>query len=692
MRVDEELTAFAENLRQEVISRSELDGQEEFRVDAFTEILVGYLTDAGELDDAIICYHKARGEEVSGYAVSDEGDCLDLIIAIHTQSVPPGTVTKADVETAFKRVLGFLARAMGDAHGALEEASPAHDMALTIHGLGSKLQQVRLFLITDGRTTEVKRTTGTFQDIPVSYHVWDIERLFRCATSGQQREPIEIDFREMFGDSVPCLPMPGEAADYRAYLAIMSGDVLARLYDEYGPRLLERNVRSYLQAKGKVNRGIQQTIKECPERFLAYNNGISVTAAEVRLEKRKDGSQGIVWARDLQIVNGGQTTASIHHAMKRDRADVSQIHVQAKLSVIDAERVDELVPLISRYANSQNKVNEADFFANDQFHVGLEKQSRSVWAPAAPGTHRQTRWFYERARGQYQDAKGREPTPARKREFSTVQPTSQKFTKTDLAKFENTWDQLPQSVSLGAEKNFRVFTTRLAARKQFEPDQRYFERLVAKAILFRRAEKIVQEQEFGGYRANIVTYSLALILNRTSQRIDLERIWRAQDISPDLSALITSVSRAVHASIVNPPSGKNVTEWCKREDCWNRVQEIPVVIQKGLQEELLSIERVASREIDRGLNGADRTEKKLIEELSSVPAETWFKLSRWAKETGNLDPWQRGLAYDLGRLAGRGKDPSPKQAKQGAKVLSEARKLGFEYLETEGVGSMTAKL
>jgi len=687
MRADEELSIFAENLRQEAIIRSELEGREEFRGDAFTDILIGYLTDAGDLDDAIVCYHKARGEEVSGYAVSVERDCLDLIIAIHTQSVPPVTVTKTEVETAFKRLLGFLTRALGDSHGSIEEASPAHDMALTIHSLKSTLKQVRLFLLTDGRTTEVKRTTGTFQDIPVSYHVWDIERLFRCATSGQHREPIEIDFQEMFGDSVPCLPMPADACDYRAYLAIMSGDVLARLHEEYGPRILERNVRSFLQAKGKVNRGIQQTIVECPERFLAYNNGISVTAAEIRLEKRRDGSQGITWARDLQIVNGGQTTASIHHAMKRERADVSRVHVQAKLSVIDPECVDELVPLISRYANSQNKVNEADFFANDQLHVGLEKLSRIIWAPAVSGAQRQTRWFYERARGQYQDARGREPTPARKREFSAVNPPSQKFTKADLAKFENTWDQLPQSVSLGAEKNFRVFTTRLAERKQLEPDHKYFERLVAKAILFRRAEKIVHEQKFGGYRANIVTYSLALILNRTSQRIDLERIWRAQDISPALAEFITMVSRVVHDSLVNPPNGRNVTEWCKREECWKRVSELPLVIPKGVQAELISVERTASREVDHGLNGADRTERRLIEELANVPAETWFRLSKWAKETGTLERWQRSLAYDLGRLAGQGRDPSPKQAKQGTRILHEARKLGFQNLDSDGVAS-----
>ncbi|MBR8834023.1 MAG: AIPR family protein [Stigonema ocellatum SAG 48.90 = DSM 106950] len=186
---------------------------------------------------------------------------------------------------------------------------------------------------------------------------------------------------------------------------------------------------------------------------------------------------------NLQIVNGGQTTASIYQAVKKDKADISNIYVQAKLSVVVPEKVNEIVPLISRYANNQNKVSEADFSANDSFHIKIEELSRTIWAPAVDGTQRQTRWFYERARGQYLDAKGREKTLAKKAAFTSMHPTSQKFTKTDLAKFENTWQQLPHLVSLGAEKNFRELTIKLANRGKFQPDEDYFKRLVAKAIL-----------------------------------------------------------------------------------------------------------------------------------------------------------------------------------------------------------------
>lgn len=600
-KIDKELATFAEEVFQEVITSSEASGRQMFRVDAFTELMIGHLVDAGELDDALVCFHKSKGEEINAYSVSEQGDRIDLLVSIHTQKVPPERVGKPEVDTAFKRLFGFFKKAFTGGYASLEEASPVHDMCLRIHEVRRTLKTVRFFAITDGLTTDVKRKDAESNGIKASYHVWDIERLHRCVTSGQFREPIEVDFMKLAGEPIPCLPMPGSLHDYKVFLAIIRGDVLGNLYEEYGPRLLERNVRSFLQARGKVNRKIQETITDEPERFLAYNNGISVTASEVKLEERADGTMGIASAKDLQIVNGGQTTASIHHAMRAKKgADVSKVYVQAKLSVIDPSMLDDLVPLISRYANSQNKVNEVDFFANDAFHVRIEKLSRTVWAPAKQGTQRLTRWFYERARGQYQDSKGREPTESLRKTFASAHPSDQKFTKTDLAKFENTWEMLPHFVSRGAEKNFREFAAILASRKEPEPDQGYFQRLVAKAIVFRRAEDIVQKQQFGGYRANIVTYTIALILDRTKGRIDLARIWREQDTTPALAEAISTVAKAVHASIVNPPSGKNVTEWCKKEDCWKVVRALEVTLLKELESELVPEEPVAKAAVTNG--------------------------------------------------------------------------------------------
>jgi hypothetical protein len=583
---DVELARFAENLQQEVISNAEGNQTEEdggaFREEAFTHLMIEYLTEAGELEDGHVCYHSARGIKVNGYNIQEEEGRLDLFISIYTQNLSPTTVRKDAVESAFKQLINFLSKVYKGYHQSIEEASPTFDMAQLIHSQCSQFSHVRLFLFTDGLTTLQTKKSQEVNGVNYSYNIWDLRRTYRCVTSGQKREAIEINFQTQYDSVIPCLAMPESQADYRAYVAIIPGEILCKIYAEYGSRLLERNVRSFLQVKGNVNKGIRQTILKEPYRFLAYNNGISATAEAVKIVDLPNGGQGIVEICDLQIVNGGQTTASLYQAVRKDKADISEIYVQTKLTVVDRDRMDEIVPLISRYANNQNKVNEADFSANDPFHIRIEELSRTIWAPAVDGTQRQTRWFYERARGQYADAKSRELTPAKQKAFAITHPTAQKFTKTDLAKFEHTWDQLPHIVSLGAQKNFANFTAGLIEKGRYEPDETYFTHLIAKAILFRGAEKIIGNEKFGGYRANIVTYTLAYLSYTAKQNIDLNKIWKQQSITPSLQQMIQLVSREVHQVIIRPPDGRNVTEWCKKESCWRVIQEIPTDILENL--------------------------------------------------------------------------------------------------------------
>ena len=579
---DLELTRFVENLQQEVIINAEGNQTEEeggsFREEAFTRLMIEYLTEAGELEDGYVCYHSARSIKINGYNIHEDEGRLDLFISIYTQNPSPTTVRKDAVESAFKQLINFLSKVYKGYHQSIEEASLIFDMAQLIHSQRSQFSHVRLFLFTDGLTTLQTKKNQVKDGVNYSFNIWDLRRTYRCVTSGQKREAIEINFQTQYDSVIPCLAMPESQADYHAYVAIIPGEILCKIYAEYGSRLLERNVRSFLQAKGNVNKGIRQTILKEPYRFLAYNNGISATAEAVQLVDLPNGGQGIAEIRDFQIVNGGQTTASLYQAVRKDKADLSGIYVQTKLTVVERDRMDEIVPLISRYANNQNKVSEADFSANDPFHIRIEELSRTIWAPAVDGTQRQTRWFYERALGQYADAKNRESTPAKQKAFTLAHPTAQKFTKTDLAKFEHTWDQLPHVVSLGAQKNFAKFIVGLAEKNRPEPDEIYFHHLVAKAILFKNAERIIQDERFGGYRANIVTYTLAYLSYRTDQRIDLNWIWRHQGIPPDLQQMIATLSRKVHQVITTPPDGRNVTEWCKKEACWQAVQRIQVEI------------------------------------------------------------------------------------------------------------------
>jgi hypothetical protein len=663
------LEQFAENLRQEVIANSELEGAETFVEEAFVRVAKGYLADAGEFAEAEVCHLHDGGRQIHAYNLDEEQGILDLVIAVHKNLVPPPTVDRASVKTAFSRLTKFLT-ATFEGYTPDEEASPAFDMCQVIASRKDELTQIRMFLITDGFTTRSVEDLSALpiEGVPVSLHIWDLERLHKCATSGHAREEIVIDLEVENGAPLPVLPMHVENSDYRAFVCIIPGKLLHRLYERYGDRLLERNVRSFLQARGKVNRGIRETLLTAPHRFMAYNNGISATAAEIELVLGSDGGTAIKTLQDLQIVNGGQTTASIFQAVARDKADISAVNVQAKISVVPPDQIDEIVPLISRYANSQNKISEPDFSANDFFHVALEELSRTVWTPPVQNSQRLTRWFYERARGQYQVAKSREGSAARQKAFVAVHPPQQKFTKTELAKFVNTWAQKPHLVSRGGEKNFREFTIQLK-EKQVAPDEAYFKKLIAQAILFRRTEKIVQDMNLGGYRANVVTYTIALISKLTDGKLDLDAIWKTQDLAPPLAKFITALAKKVHGVLINPPGNANITEWCKKEQCWNAVRAIKADVPSAI------LPPPADKKTKR------TSAPKIDDEERAISSREWQALAKWAVTNTVFRPRDRNALKAIAALVNVGRKPSGPDLVKGLELLEQARQQGFQHAE-----------
>ena len=505
-----DIETFARDLDTELRYEADLEGSEAMMAEVFTRRMIETLVEAGEIEEAVDCHWQddsvRPAVEVAGYGVTD--GTLTLIATIY-RGPPSQRVSRADAERQIRRARAFWDRCRARPyHHELEESSDAWDMALHLHRLGTEITRVQIFCVTDGYTQHEYQEPELIDGIEHRQDTWDLVRLWRLAATGRQAEPVDVDFVARFGAPLPALRAPAVSDEYDAYMAILPGDWLANIYDEFGQRLLERNVRSFLQFTGATNKGIRDTIRTLPSRFLAYNNGISATAADVTLTTVEGGGVGIASIRDLQIVNGGQTTASVHRSM-REKVDVSRIAVQAKITVVDGPLLDELVPDISRYANTQNKVQQADLSSNDPFHIRIQQLAGSVWAPATRRTPRQTRWFYERARGQYQDAVGRENTQARRRSFKEMHPPRQKITKVQLATYENTWNQRPHEVSKGAQKNFGDFMTQLRRNGDWEPDAAWWQAAIAKAIIFRSAETIVSAQNFGGYRRNIVAYAVA---------------------------------------------------------------------------------------------------------------------------------------------------------------------------------------
>ena len=665
------LEAYAQDLIADVLATAEAESAT--APETFTRRALDDLEQAGVTENTFTAYYRAHGIEVSGYGSNESLGSLDLFVTSFSQYPAEGRTPRSEVEALLRRALTFIQRCRDGLRHDIEESSDVYDMCLAVEKALPEAPRIRLFLLTNSITTITALPDSSLDGLPVTCEIWDLARFHRMASSGTLSEPIIVEF----DDPLPCLATPGTDRDFSVFLTILPGSILSALYGQYGTRLLELNVRSFLQAKGAVNRGIRDTLLTDPERFLAYNNGITATASEVEFVRLPGGGQALRRIHDLQIVNGGQTTASIHYAHVRDKADVAGVYVQMKLTVVAEEALQEIVPEISRYSNTQNKVTLVDFSSNHPFHVEVEKVTRSLWAPAADGSGQETRWFYERARGQYADALARERTPARQRAFKTLHPLRQKFTKGDAAKFEHSWDQLPHIVSRGAEKNFREFMIRLGDKSP-NVDATYCQRLIAKAILFRATEKIVSAREFGGYRANIVTYTIAKLAHETGQRLDLDRIWREQRIGPVLVAAIDELCVPVHGVITRPVRVANVTEWAKRPECWSRVTDIAWQLPDQLRDELIDLSAAAAR--GRHEAATSETESAEIAAVTAIAANDWFAVARWAKETHNLQPWQRQIAFTIGQYLSKGWDISAKQAAQASRLMEEARRLGFRSL------------
>jgi hypothetical protein len=535
----------------------------------------------------------------------------------------------------------------------------------------------------NARKTPHTEQYGDLSDLPpVEVDVWDMERMFRVAAAGLTYESHTIDLQEMLGEALPCLVAP-EGKDHRCYLAIFTGELLSDLYQKYGASLLELNVRSFLQARGKVNRGLRKTLKEEPQHFLAYNNGISVTADKVDVVDGPDGGKGIRRLIGMQIVNGGQTVASIHRAKTRDRSDISGVRVQAKVTEVESvesEKLADLVSDISRYANTQNKVNEVDFSANHPFHWQVQKLSEDEWVPGET-----SRWFYERARGSWEVQRSREgTTPAKLKAFDLKLPKKQRVDKLLLAKAYNAWAQLPHVVSLGGQKNFVHF---MAARvpeeddtKDYMPgaDRPYYRHLIAKVIILKAAETIGRQLRFSAYTANAVCYTVSLLAYRTASRVNLDSIWNVQDISEALSDTLRAWMPQIHEEIIRSADDRNVTEWCKKQACWTHIQSLPLELGSGVRDELKK--GVNLPNVGKWKKGGAGTGKELSPEeqgrqelVMRFDATEWVRVVKWALERGEFEKIALDVAGTLVSYAAMdwASVPSPKQTKHVVPILDE---------------------
>jgi len=599
MIIDEYYTEFM----QDMFARS--GAEENFTEVIFTERMCDFLVDQATIENYAYTGYKnsPRGIRADAWDYNDDTEILSLFTTDFRFNSELETLSNADVNRNFRRLERFFTESMDHKFlAALEESSPGYELAQEIYdkNRAKVISRIQFFLLSNTQLSKRVSAIATneIEGYSCTYDIWDISRLHRIESSGKAREDITVDFQEFVPKGIPCLPAFTGSDEFASYLLVMPGEVVADLYDRYGERLLEQNVRTFLQFRGKVNRGIRNTIQNEPEMFFAYNNGLTATAEQVQTDNLSGRIQSVT---NLQIVNGGQTTASLFTANKNknNKVNLSKVYVQVKLTVIPPEKIETVVPRISEYANTQNKVSAADFFSNHPFHLRVEEISRRLWAPSPQGGLRESHWFYERARGQYANAQAN-LTSAKQKEFLSKNPRSQMFTKTDLAKFEYSLGMQPHIVSSGAQKNFARFASETG--QEWEKDEKqfnelYFQNVIAKAILFRFLDKSVMKQDwYGGYKANINTYSLAKLahmVSETGRSLDLTQIWRDQKISPALETQLLIIAELVNEHIQDTPeSVTNVTEWCKKEWCWKKLQSLPIPLHNDVVSGLLDNDEV----------------------------------------------------------------------------------------------------
>lgn len=547
---------------------------------AFSDIVMQHMSDIGMTFEPVACRYRGKvGNAIlrlNGYAMSEELDQLDLFVSLYEGVDEPTPVADADTKTAVEQCLRFLALcAEGKMAPRLDPSSDERSLAETLQEVYDGLEQVRVFVLTDQVAKAKSFKTRDIGGKAVRLEVMDIERLFRHWSEGKPRDELVVDFIEVSGRPLPCVFVPGENDDYDYALTAIPGEALRLLYEKFGARLLEANVRSFLSVKsGKgVNAGIQGTLRSAPGRFMAYNNGIVIVADEMRFGTPGDGSTGIAWLKGLQIVNGGQTTASIYFGKRKyPEMDLSKVRVPAKIIVMrepDPIKEEALVSDISRFANSQNAVSQSDLSANKPFHVEVEKLSLTVYCPDGVG-----RWFYERAAGSYNTLLTREgSTPAKLKALKEAIPAARRITKTELAKYLNTWDKKPDIVSLGLQKNFDRFMSTLTPSDGGEPSvptANDYKAMVAKTKLFRDATKLIRPM-FQAFQGNVTIYTLSLLSEKLGSRIDLNRVWTKQGASPELLAQIGVWAREVNDVLHRTASGRMISEWAKKPECKDAV-------------------------------------------------------------------------------------------------------------------------
>lgn len=664
----------------------------------FVKCILENLQDLNVISDFEECFDIGKfgrkNYRVDAYSFDDYDCSMSIFIADFEGEDIISTLTLTEAKALFEKINTFLDGSLnGNFRHEMEISTPVYDFVERIVNLENAIRKFRFFIVTDKIMSEKISSfeQGEINGIPIEYNIWDMQRLYRVMSTGDGHEPVEINFLELTENGLPCLEASDASTDdVKCLLCVIPGEILADLYDTYGSTLLEGNVRSFLSAKGNVNKNIRKTILEADgeskRMFFAYNNGISATATSVEINVGQGGSF-ITSINNLQIVNGGQTTASLSNTRFKDKADLSGIYVQMKLTVIpNHEQAQILIPKISRGSNSQNKVSDADFFSNHEFNVRMQQISRRIYAPAVNGLQYETHWFYERSRGQYEQEQSK-MTKAEKKKYQMQNPKEQKITKTDIAKYQNAWREYPYFVSLGAQKNFTKFANFIVEewdKDDIQFNEQFYRNIVVIAIIFKCIDKIVPKQEWyeKGYKANIVVYTLSYLhylinVQYPAHELNMRLIWDKQKVPDNLYDELVKMTKFVFLHITDDKRPiTNVTEWCKKEQCWIALKAKKYEISSSIEDILIDKEEIKKVRLNGRREHIVVNGIQVQAEVVSKGQEYWEAALSWGKSKNLLNEIEMSFLSAATKM-NVGRIPSEKQCQRIVNIEAKLLDEGF---------------
>ena len=653
-------------------------------VQAYTKYVLEAMCDKANLGEADACYAIIRNDsgdktmgEINGYAISISGETISLFYTIYepTDDDTPRAISADEYNQAVNRLQGYYNAAANGRCNEMEPSSEDYKICKYIYENDEDITCVRLFVVTNGTIrNNLKTPKQRINEKAVNFVSWDINRLYTNLHDGMDHLSVDIDLLDDpdYEYKIPFIEMSSEVESYQTYIAMLPGEFLFNLYENFNTDLLQSNVRFFKGKKG-CNKGIFETLKTKPHRFLAYNNGITATAKAVLADYNEDQQTGLLkYIENFQILNGGQTTASIYYAKKENPSiDLSTVFVQMKLIVL-YENTEEIHPLITRYSNTQTSVTQSDYSTNNPFNQKLQELSRSIIVPDITHNGVVSHWYYERVSGQYDQDVSRFKSKPEKDKFKAENPSSQKFDKCELGKVFTTWTQHPEVAINGPQKCYKAF---IEDFKDKVPDNVFFENFVAMLMIFRYMDKKNPVfTEYHQIKAQMCLYTLAMLYQVTNGNLSLYKIWQNQCISENLKTFINELSKQLYTKLkADQPDTTTFRDFCKSPKTWEATKKYTFELDlASIADDMkTSGEDAARKKAGKAITEAER---KQVEKLG---AAFWDGLSKMSETELFNEPECKSMTEICQTLVAN-KQLTPVQIFEGLQILKKFEGAGLD--------------